>query len=95
MLESRGDKLSLGENEQKLSNLARYPPENETNNAFEDLPGQIHVCRLHKIIDADKLIIGQAVWSKCRAMAYPNYDELFIQQQIEVIGLKLDKIENY
>ena len=89
---------------EKLSNLRSYPSENEINNAFEDLPDLIHVFftldengRLHRITDANKLIIGQAVWSKCRALAYPNYyyDEQFIRQKIETAGLKLDKIENY
>ena len=89
---------------EKLSNLQSYPSENEINNAFEDLPHLIHVFftldengRLHRITDANKLIIGQAVWSKNRALAYPNYyyDEQFIRQQIEAAGLKLDKIENY
>ena len=102
---SGGDKIFLEkEIEEKLSNLTSNPSEDEINNAFEDLPDLIHVFftldqnfSLHRITDADKLIIGQAVWSTCRAMAYPNYycDEKFIKQQIEAAGLNLDKIENY
>ena len=105
VVRSGGDKVLLEkEIEEKLSSLTSYPSENEINNAFQDLPDLIHVFftldengRLHRITDVDKLIIGQAVWSKCRALAYPNYyyDEQFIQQQIEAAGLKLDKVENY
>ena len=97
---SDGEKILLEkEIEEKLSNLTSYPSEDEINNAFEDLPDLIHVFftldqngRLHRITDADKLVIGQAVWSMCRAMAYPNYycDETLIQQQIEAAGLNLD-----
>ena len=105
VVRSGGDKVLLEkEIEEKLLNLTSYPSENEINNAFRDLPDLIHVFftldengRLYRITDIDKLIIGQAVWSTCRATAYPNYyyDEQFIQQQIKAAGLKLDKIENY
>ena len=100
-----GNKVLLEKKiEEKLSNLTSYPSEDEINNAFQDLPDLIHVFftldengNLHRITDVDKLIIGQAVWSTCRATTYPNYyyDEQFIQQQINAAGLKLDKIENY
>ena len=105
VVRSGGDKMLLEkEIEGKLLNLTSYPSEDEINNAFQDLPDLIHVFftldqngRLYRITDADKLKIGQAVWSTCRAMAYPNYycDEQFIGQQIEAAGLNLDKIENY
>ena len=100
-----GNKVLLKKKiEEKMSNLACYPSEDEINNTFEYLPDLIHVFftldqngRLHRITDVDKLVIGQAVWSTCRTTAYPNcyYDEQFIQQQIEAAGLELDKIEDY
>ena len=105
IVRSGGDKVLVEkEIEEKLSNFRSHPPENEINNAFQDLPDLIHVfftldenCRLHRITDVDKLIIGQAIWSTCQGTAYPNYyyDEQFIQQQIKASGLKLDKIEMY
>ena len=105
VVRSGGDKALLEKKiEEKLSNLSSYPSEKEINNAFENLPDLIHIFftldengRLYRIIDVNKLIIGQAVWSTCRAMAYPNYYyyEQFIQQQIKAAGIKLDKIENY
>ena len=100
-----GNKVLLEKKiEEKMSNLACYPSEDEINNTFEDLPDFIHVFftldqngGLHRITDVDKLVIGQAVWSTFQTTAYPNcyYDEQFIQQQINAAGLELDKIEDY
>ena len=88
----------------KLLNLASYSSADEINSALQDLSDLVHVFftldksgHLQRITDVDKLTNEQAVWSKCRSMAFPNYyyDEKFFNQQIKAAGLKLDKIDNY